>query len=124
MPGKTYKTEKNQIGERIRLLREERHLSRVELAFDLGISDRHIADIETGSRGMSMDLFYDLVKALGANANYILYGESVFDDDDEERTVLMEGIHGYLSFCDTNALHHMNDIARIYVASHTDKDKK
>ena len=91
MPGRGHELDKNQIGERIRLLREERHLSRDDLAKLLNISPRHLGGVETGNKGMSMELFYDLTKVLNASADYILNGKGP-EGDDVRRTRIKENI--------------------------------
>jgi len=106
MAGKKHEMDKNQIGERIRLLREERHLSRDDLAKILDISSRHLGGVETGNKGMSMELFYDLTKVLNVSADYILNGKGA-DRDDVRRTRIKENIISYLSVCTTPALEHM-----------------
>lgn len=123
MAGRGHELDKNQIGERIRLLREERHLSRDDLAKLLNISPRHLGGVETGNKGMSMELFYDLTKVLNASADYILNGKGP-EGDDVRRTRIKENIISYLSACTTPALEHMEDITRSYVTSHVDRGAK
>lgn len=119
MSGNRYELDKNQMGERIRVLREGRQFSREDLAENLGISSRHLADIETGSRGMSIELLYRLTKALQTSADYILDGHQDLDED-ARRLQITNSINHYLSFCSTDALEHMEDITKSYVISHTD----
>ena len=124
MLGKMLEMDKNQIGERIRLLREERHLSRDNLADQLEISYRYLCDLETGHKGMSVKLLCNLALTLGVTTDYILFGSSRYEDDDEQRAALKEGIDNKLELCPTPALQFMSDIVMSYVASHRERDEE
>lgn len=62
------------MGERIRITRESRHLSREELAALLHLSTKSIANIERGTKGMSLRTFVLLTQTLRVSADYLLFG--------------------------------------------------
>lgn len=62
------------MGERIRITRESRHLSREELAALLYLSTKSIANIECGTKGMSLRTFVGLTQTLHVSADYLLFG--------------------------------------------------
>lgn len=52
------------MGERIRLARESKHLSRAQLAELVHLSTKFISDIENGAKGMSLKNFILITQAL------------------------------------------------------------
>lgn len=76
-----------EIGERLRLLREQRHLSGRAAATYLGISSAHISDMENGKAGPSLDLLTRLAKYYRTTADYLL---GLTDDPDPVRAANRE----------------------------------
>ena len=64
-----------EIGQRIRYLRKETGLSQEELADKLNINTDHLGRLETGKRGMSIDLLAEISKYFAVSTDYILFGE-------------------------------------------------
>lgn len=62
------------MGERIRLARESKHLSRAQLAELVHLSTKFIFDIENGAKGMSLKNFILITQALDTPADYLLFG--------------------------------------------------
>ena len=62
------------MGERIRLARESKHLSRAQLAELVHLSTKFISDIENGAKGMSLKNFILITQALDTPADYLLFG--------------------------------------------------
>ena len=60
------------LGALVRSLREERGLTRKQLAGTSGLSERFLADLETGSGNISVARFSQLAQALGARAGAML----------------------------------------------------
>ncbi|HOO07403.1 MAG TPA: helix-turn-helix transcriptional regulator [Ruminococcus sp.] len=60
------------IGTRIRKYREEKSLSQEELAFNAGISWRHLNYVEHGERKVSVDVLIALANALDVTVNDLL----------------------------------------------------
>lgn len=64
----------SEIGNRIRAIRTEKHLTRERLAEKAEISTQFLADIEAGNKGMSTTTLYKLCKALCVSGDYLLFG--------------------------------------------------
>lgn len=64
-----------EIGERVRLTRVSRGLSRDELAEMLNISTLFLGYIECGQRGMSLTTLQNLCSVLNVSADYLLLGK-------------------------------------------------
>jgi len=62
------------MGERIRQYREKNGMTREQLAERMEVTPRFIADVEYGSKGISLRNFTALVQILGVPADYILFG--------------------------------------------------
>lgn len=61
-----------EIGQTIRKLRMERGIGMGEFSDELGKSESHMKQVELGSRKMSLDLLYSLMRVLNVDANRIL----------------------------------------------------
>jgi len=64
------------LGERVRALRHRRGMTRKRLAEAAGVSERHLANLETGQGNASVMLLRDLARALGSSIAEIV-GEDV-----------------------------------------------
>ena len=73
-----------EIGQRIRSLRKETGLSQEELANKLNINTDHLGRLETGKRGMSIDLLTEISKYFAVPTDYILFGEKQNTDEIKE----------------------------------------
>ncbi|MGN0162492.1 MAG: helix-turn-helix domain-containing protein [Candidatus Ornithomonoglobus sp.] len=62
------------MGIRIKALRNEKRLTREQLAEKAEISTQFLADIESGNKGMSVATLYKLSKALCVSSDYLLFG--------------------------------------------------
>ncbi len=65
-------TKKNKFAERLHELREERHLSKIELAKELNISDACISRWENGLRIPNIDSILLLCQYFGCSADYLI----------------------------------------------------
>lgn len=63
------------MGERIRRCRELKSMTREQLAECLDVSVKFLADIERGSKGMSLYNFCALIQILDTSADYLLSGD-------------------------------------------------
>ena len=61
-------------GKRIKALRKEHGLTQEQLAEQLGVAANTIARIETGNRGISIDLAIELVVRFETTLDYIFLG--------------------------------------------------
>lgn len=64
-----------EAGERIRSLRKQWKLTREELADFVGISEKHIYEIEMGRTGFSASTLYRIATTLGVGCDYIIMGK-------------------------------------------------
>lgn len=60
------------VGKRVRQLRLRRNLTQEQLAERAGISTSFLGHIERGSRKLSLETFYRLIRALDCSANALL----------------------------------------------------
>jgi len=78
----------NKLGQRVRALRKSRHLSRRELSERSGLSQRFIAQLETGAGNISILRLKELMHALGGDISGI-----VSDHHAENTDALAERVH-------------------------------
>ena len=65
------------IGTRIRKIREEEYNeTRTDFANRCGLTETHIGQIERGEILLSTNALNKIITGTGANANYILYGNT------------------------------------------------
>ena len=65
------------IGTRIRKIREEEYNeTRTDFANRCGLTETHIGQIERGEILLSTNALNKIITSTGANANYILYGNT------------------------------------------------
>lgn len=62
----------NQYGQRIKLIRDERGMSQIQLAEILGVDPSHICRIEKGKGTCSISLLQKLAAALGVKISDLL----------------------------------------------------
>lgn len=106
------------IGRRIRMQREQLHLTREEFAEKLGVSSKFCADIEYGVKGMSISTLLRLSNVLDLSVDYILkgYGAQLGDWDDDNRTI-KESIMQPLNSCSTTQLRRIEQLLKVFVAA-------
>jgi len=63
------------VGERIKVLRQEKGMTQVELAQCLEISQSNLSAIERGARGVTVNQVVRIARALGASTDEILVAE-------------------------------------------------
>ncbi len=61
------------IGQRMKLLRQDRGMTQIELADQLDISQSNLSAIERGARGVTVNQLVRIAKALGASTDDILF---------------------------------------------------
>lgn len=64
-----------EIGRRIQRLRKERELTQEQMSERLNISTVHLAKIEAGKRGCSLDILIDITVFLGISLDYLVFGK-------------------------------------------------
>lgn len=60
------------IGKRIRRIRKQKHLSRLQLSSMVGISSGHLGHIETGSKSPSVEILINIAFSLGVSVDELL----------------------------------------------------
>ena len=78
------------VGARVRTLREERGYSRRVLSGRCGVSERYLAQLESGQGNISLSRFADVALALGTSPAALLAGSS----DPRARTIALLGVRG------------------------------
>ena len=63
------------LGEQIRYIRNQQHLSQEDLAEMCDISPSFMGHIERGTRKMSLETFVSLANALHVSSDYLLYSQ-------------------------------------------------
>ena len=77
------------IGERIKKLRQEKHLTQQNLATNIGISQNGMALIESGKRNPSNQTIMSISREFHVNENWLRTGEGeMFLPQDEENLLL------------------------------------
>ena len=104
----------HEMGNRVRERREFLNMNRETLAEKLEVSPQFIADIEYGNKGISLKRLYMLCQALDVSADFILAGEKMDDDDDEDLSRAREKVMSILCKCDAKQLDGIEKIAYIY----------
>ena len=69
-----------ETGRRIQMLRREAGLTQEQFAERLNISTVHLAKIETGRRGCSLDILIDFAEFFGASLDYLVLGKAADSD--------------------------------------------
>lgn len=109
-----------EIGERVRLTRNSRNLSREALAELLGISTLFLGYIECGQRGMSLSTLQNLCRVLNVSADYILLGTS---NEQNDNTALINAVNELEPQFIPLALEQINNLKKtIALIRHTEED--
>lgn len=65
---------KREIGKRIRQIREEKEMTRDQLAASAEITSKFLYELENGKKGLSANTLLKLANALSCSCDYILSG--------------------------------------------------
>lgn len=77
---------RNEVGKRIKLLREANGFTREELAEKAEISSKFLYEVEKGRKGLSADTLLKISKTLSCSCDYIMTGE-VFEREQIDQGV-------------------------------------
>src|ERR1700693_28002 len=80
------------VGAAVRRLREERPLTRRELAQRSGVSERFLADLEAGQGNISVARLQGVARALGSSAGELLF--SAQHERTDRRVIALVGLRG------------------------------
>lgn len=78
-----------ELGTRIRIARNRVGLTQSQLAELIDVSTNHISALERGIYEMKVELFARLVKVLGVDAEYLLFGGTEEVSTELERAFIM-----------------------------------
>lgn len=81
---------REEIGSRIKKLRESRNFTREELADKAEISSKFLYELEKGRKGLSADTLLKLSRTLSCSCDYILTGETFEKENDEQLRQLLQ----------------------------------
>ena len=76
-----------EVGHRIRFLREANQYTRDAFAEKLDISSKFLYEIENGKKGFSVEILYRISKTLSISTDYLLYGAN-----DDKISAQMRGL--------------------------------
>lgn len=65
-----------EVGSRIRFLREINQYTRDEFADKIGVSSKFLYEIENGKKGFSVEILYKISKLLSVSTDYLIFGNS------------------------------------------------
>lgn len=102
------------MGRRIRVIRENKELTREELAEQMDISPAFISDVEYGNKGMSVKNLYLLSQLLGVTAEYLLSGNLYALDKDEESMQVHDEIMDILKQFTPEQIESFRSISQIF----------
>lgn len=68
------------IGERLRGIRENMHMTREQFSEKIDITDSFLGQIERGERSLSVKTLKKVVKYTGVSADYLLFGNKFNND--------------------------------------------
>lgn len=75
------------VGLNLRRYRRENDMTQEELAERVGISTSFLANLERGSKAMSMYVLRDLADALGITADYLLYDSTEINENQHIKNI-------------------------------------
>jgi len=81
---------REEIGNRIKALRESRNFTREELAEKAEISSKFLYEVEKGRKGLSADTLLKISRTLSCSCDYILTGETFAREEDGQLTQLLQ----------------------------------
>ena len=68
------KTKKEEIGERIKILREKTQMNQKQFAELIGIKTQYLSNVEKGLNGITIDKLIKICNITGATSDYIIFG--------------------------------------------------
>ncbi len=75
------------VGANLRRYRKENDITQDELSEKVGISTSFCANLERGSKAMSMYVLRDLADALGITADYLLYDNNELNENQHIKNI-------------------------------------
>lgn len=116
------KIDKRGMGARIQSRRKALGISQKELGIRACVTGKTISNIESGSKGMSMETLYNIKQILGVSIDFLLEGDAQDLSGEGKRKQINENILGPLSVCSVYQLGFMEQVARAYAESIVKKE--
>lgn len=79
-----------EIGNRIKMIRESRNFTREELADKAEISTKFLYEVEKGRKGLSADTLLKISRTLSCSCDYILTGKTFEKEEDEQLLQMLQ----------------------------------
>ncbi len=86
------KYDSTMIGYRIRNIREHMNLSQTAFAEKVGAGREHIAKIELGKKGLSIDLLIEIAEFGNVSLDYLVFGRDERDQIKHELTKILRAM--------------------------------
>ena len=99
-----------EIGERIRSKRQEMSLTQEQLSEKIGVSNKHISEVERGNDRLSYDKLLLLCDVLDCSTDYLLRGRNTIGDGIE----IPESILEILRRSNKTEMEMLQDSLRLY----------
>lgn len=80
---------RDEIGKRIKILREANGFTREELAEKAEISSKFLYEVEKGRKGLSADTLLKISKTLSCSCDYILTGQVFMNEQNDQGVRLL-----------------------------------
>lgn len=74
-----FKCDFNFIGKRIGISRKAKGITQEQLSKTIGITQKHMSEIERGVSGISLGTFIEITDILNVSADYLLFGKESKD---------------------------------------------
>lgn len=100
------------IGRRVRMRRNEKHLSQAELALKVSMTNPHISNIERGETKVSLPTLIEIARALDTTLD-----ELVCDNLPEAKDILLGELSDTLSSCSNQELGIITDVTKALLQS-------
>ena len=84
-----------EVGKRIRKIREEKEMTREELANKAEITMKFLYEVESGKKGLSAKTLLKIATALSISCDYILLGVYRADDESTIDHLYLELLRGF-----------------------------
>lgn len=101
-----------EVGNRIRKIREELHMSRNVFSENVNISESYLAQLELGNKSIGLNALLSICYYTGCSADYLLFGE-------DERNGTSKKISRIVSNLPENSLNLSYEIIRS-IKAHSD----
>lgn len=107
-----------QIGERVRKIREDLHMSREKFSEMIDVSDVFLGQLERGERSLSTKTLVKIVNFTGISSDFILFGDNTSNN-------IISKINRILNNCSIDLLDYIYKLIRdtfYFIKKHDSKE--